>query len=85
MFPFWPPILFGCVHGSHLYQREIVFIKVRISSTSASDPVAKPLYAAGFSGWRPPRLWSRNSAELDFGGPRHVGAAGRSQPSGAEA
>lgn len=39
--------LFGCFHGSHLYQREVIVIKIRISSTSASESLSLPIVRHG--------------------------------------
>lgn len=52
--------LFGCFHGSHLYQREVIFIKIRISSTSASESLSLPIVRHGpFTAGGRGRHWAR--------------------------
>lgn len=62
-------LLFSCFHRPHSYQREGIFIKVRISSTSASVTVATCS--------SPGALGGGESASLELAIAREHGCAGR--------
>ena len=68
--PFFLFFLFGCFHGSHLYQRERIFIKVHISSTSASWSLSLPIVGCG-----PPAAGGRGRLGARCG-PAHLASLG---------